>query len=168
MSSGICKGLCMRHPKRAPKRLQGVNFDRINDGVCRQCDVYFRDIADVYFCPCCGRRISRRLSTMKCLRKRMRIATRKLGDAFKYFWKMVDKQYKRKRRIHKRKDMSGRRCLLCNSNKTLIRKNEIQVWCRYLHGYICYKCNCKLLYIEKKKRRNLSNSPLGNLLLLTK
>jgi hypothetical protein len=48
-----------------------------------------------------------------------------------------------------RKDMSDRYCLLCNSDKTYVKKNGIYNWLKYEDGFICKRCYRKRYYKKK-------------------
>ena len=49
-------------------------------------------------------------------------------------------------------DMSGRKCILCGSEKTYLHtRNNRPVWYNYNSGLICHKCYTKLKYQRKKK-----------------
>lgn len=163
MSSGTCNGLCARHPKRTKKRILLVNFDREKDAVCRQCECYFKNMPGVNWCPCCHRRLSRRLSSHKYGKKRIAAALKKIATVFRDFWKMVEKNHRRSNLTYKKKDLSWRRCLLCNSKDTYIQKNRSRtpVWIRYLHSYICLKCHLR----NGKRIKYFERCPLGTLIL---
>lgn len=157
MSSGSCNGLCVRHPKRTKKRIQLVNFDITKDAVCRQCECYYKDMPETNKCPCCHRRLSRRLTTMRSFKKRMHAVLKKLIYNFRDFWEMITRQY----RPRKKKDMSGRRCLLCNSKKTQVHKCGTPIWLRYLHGYVCLNCHVK----KTRRIKSFARCPLNTFLL---
>lgn len=160
MASMNCNGRCTRHPKRTKKRIQAINFDITKDAVCRKCECYYKDIEGSR-CPCCKVKFSRRLTTMKTIKKRMHAVKQKLVYTFRDFWEMIARQYRKRK--HKKKDMSGRKCLLCNRKETYLPKHGTPVWMHYLHGFICLKCHLR----ESKRRRNLARCPLGTLLLLS-
>ena len=161
MAPTTCNGLCARHPKRTKKRIQSVNFDITKDAVCRKCECYFKNIEGPR-CPCCKAKFSRRLTTMKTLKKRMHAVNKKLVYTFRDFWEMITRKYKSlKNKEKKKKDMSYRHCLLCNTTKTHIPKHGTPVWLRYLHGFICLKCHIR----KTRKYRYFDRCPLGSLLL---
>jgi hypothetical protein len=66
------------------------------------------------------------------------------------------------RRIHmigskiNKKDMSGRVCLLCGSDKTWISKEGWHVWSRHNDGFVCSKCHDIL---RGKTKKIIGNSP---------
>ncbi len=53
-------------------------------------------------------------------------------------------------KLHQKKDVSGRVCLLCNSKETYVDRNGYKCWLRFNDGFICYKCNAKK-YNRKKQ-----------------
>lgn len=56
-------------------------------------------------------------------------------------------------KYHK-KDMSDRSCLLCGSNKTILRKRNNQpIWFKYLDSFICHSCFHKERYRKTKAIR---------------
>jgi hypothetical protein len=161
MAATSCNGLCTRHPKRTKKRIQAVNFDITKDAVCRKCETYFKNIEGSR-CPCCHVKFSRRLTTMKTVKKRMHAVNQKLVYTFKYFWEMITKLYRK--RTHKKKNMSHRKCLLCNTTKTHIPKHGTPVWLHYLHGFICLKCHIR----NTRRNKSFARCPLGTILLSQK
>ena len=56
---------------------------------------------------------------------------------------------------HMTKDMTGRNCQICKSNKTLINKKGRPVWFKHEDGFMCQKCRDEKRYdkIRKNIRR---------------
>lgn len=56
-------------------------------------------------------------------------------------------------------DMSDRKCLFCNSDKTSIDKRKNRpIWSRFENGYLCVKCYRKK-YNKTKRYRFIDQSP---------
>jgi hypothetical protein len=53
-------------------------------------------------------------------------------------------------RLHKKKDMSDRKCLLCNSETTYIDKDGYPHWGFYENGFICKSCGDRQYYQNRK------------------
>lgn len=65
---------------------------------------------------------------------------------------MLFSEHSKHMSFERKKDMSDRICLLCNSNKTLVRKGDnTQAWFRYKDGFICSKCRDIKRYDLKRK-----------------
>ena len=55
--------------------------------------------------------------------------------------------------LHHKKDMSGRVCLLCKSDKTYYDKRGWFTWFRFGNGFICVTCKSREYYNNKKKNK---------------
>ena len=64
---------------------------------------------------------------------------------------MLKPKHNKIHRIGKFVDTSKRVCLLCNSNKTYIKKNGRAKWNRYKDGWICDICRAKIYYRNKSE-----------------
>jgi hypothetical protein len=57
---------------------------------------------------------------------------------------------------HKKKDLSDRICLLCDSKTTYMKDGKYAQWRKYENGFVCMNCYMKI-YDRKKVGVNLRN-----------
>ena len=132
------------------------------------------------FCDCCGHRLRMKARTKKQKNKLWRKFRGKTAPHYKpelhkrikckcgcgLELDLVNKWYDRCNYIKghyaamlRRKNLersAGRRCLLCNTDKSKERVDRpgTYYWYKYLHGYLCMSCNYKLKRKERKKNND--------------
>lgn len=60
-------------------------------------------------------------------------------------------------RLHREIDTSSRICMLCDSNKTFIKKTGKPLWLKHEDGFICINCYMKIYRRKKKYSQTLSS-----------
>lgn len=172
-----CKNVCQRHTNIF---VQNSKSHRLGIDVyfCRTCNIFIK-ISEVvknfintifykrlqkYRCACCNVKLR-----VKLRPKRLRL--RREGDVVKCacgcgeFIKKIGvggKLVRFKKNHHTRNnDIINRKCVICNSQKTPLNRNENKTpkWFKYEpYGFICQRCFSREKYRSSKKKKEKENN----------